>query len=122
LDVFEIKEVQDYMVFVVGGAYQGKTEYVRENFGEEYRIIPDYQLVVRRQLQEGLEPLEQWRVYSQELEDKVVIISQDLGSGLVPMDPFERMYREQLGRVNCLIAKDSCEVIRVVCGVGTKIK
>ena len=110
------------MVFVVGGAYQGKASYVKDNYGEEYRVISDYHLRVRKQLREGIDPIAEWENFSKSLEDNVVIISRDLGSGLVPMESFERQYREQLGRVNCLIAKCADEVIRVVCGIGTKIK
>jgi len=40
----------------------------------------------------------------------------------VPMEPFEREYREQVGRVNCLIAGKASQVIRVISGIGTKIK
>lgn len=131
------------MIFVVGGAYQGKTGYVRENYGSEYKVLEDYHLTVRGQLEAGLDPIEEWEKFAQELLgsdvcqdmgdeqktllgenalDKVIIISCDLGSGLVPMEPFEREYREQVGRVNCLIAGKASQVIRVISGIGTKIK
>ena len=51
-----------------------------------------------------------------------VVISNEIGYGIVPMDKFERRYRELTGRICCDIAKESKEVHRVVCGIGTIIK
>ena len=38
------------------------------------------------------------------------------------MDTFEREYREQTGRILIELAKEAEEVIRVICGIGQKIK
>ena len=54
-------------------------------------------------------------------KDKLVIISDEIGYGLVPIDAFERKYREEAGRVNCFFARKAEQVIRVVCGIGTRI-
>ncbi|MGN0435714.1 MAG: bifunctional adenosylcobinamide kinase/adenosylcobinamide-phosphate guanylyltransferase [Wujia sp.] len=110
------------MIFVIGGAYQGKTEYVNESFGEEYEIVDDYQLVVKEQLRTGENPIERATELLENVLDKTVIISNELGAGLVPIDGFERAYREVNGRVNCLIAERAEQVIRVICGIGTRIK
>ncbi|WP_394886222.1 bifunctional adenosylcobinamide kinase/adenosylcobinamide-phosphate guanylyltransferase [Clostridium butyricum] len=53
---------------------------------------------------------------------KAVIISNEIGYGIVPIDKFERRYRELTGRICCEIAKESKEVYRVICGIGTIIK
>ncbi|APF23355.1 MULTISPECIES: bifunctional adenosylcobinamide kinase/adenosylcobinamide-phosphate guanylyltransferase [Clostridium] len=53
---------------------------------------------------------------------KAVIISNEIGYGIVPIDKFERRYRELTGRICCEIAKESKEVHRVICGIGTIIK
>ena len=39
-----------------------------------------------------------------------------------PLDAFEREYREQTGRAEILLAKKADEVVRVICGIGQKIK
>ena len=60
-----------------------------------------------------------------ELEEKnpdVVILSNELGYGVVPVDQFDRAYREKTGRVCCKVAQAAQEVHRVVCGLGTVIK
>ena len=51
-----------------------------------------------------------------------ILISDEIGNGIVPMDAFEREYREQTGRILIELAKEAEEVIRVICGIGQKIK
>lgn len=108
------------MILVIGGAFQGKTEYAEENFGERKRVINHYHLKVKEQLKEGKDPLKEAEKLFMEKED-CVIISDEIGYGLVPVDAFERQYREAVGRVNCYLAKRAEQVIRVVCGIGTRI-
>lgn len=109
------------MIFVVGGAYQGKKEYALKEFGKEYKIVNDYHLKVRNQLKEEKNIFEEAEKILSE-NDNIVIISNELGCGIVPVDPFEREYREQNGRINCFLAKRADKVIRVICGVGVRIK
>lgn len=47
------------MILVVGGAYQGKEEYAANTFPEKYKMIKDYQEIIREQLKAGKEPLEE---------------------------------------------------------------
>lgn len=106
------------MVLIIGGACQGKTAYAREQFGG-YTLIDDYHLKVKEQLKAGLDPLEEAQKLT---EEELVVISNEIGCGLVPVDAFEREYREQSGRVNCYFAGKAQQVIRVICGIGTRIK
>lgn len=109
------------MIFIIGGAYQGKTEYVSSHFGEEYRVVNQYHLKIRDQLRQGKAPIEEAKRLLEE-KDNLIIITDEIGYGLVPMDAFEREYRETSGRVNCYLASEAKQVIRVVCGIGTRIK
>lgn len=107
------------MILIVGGAFQGKTEYAKINFGNDYKIENNYHIKVKEQLAKGLNPIEE----AKKLTDKnMVIVSDEIGYGLVPVDAFEREYREINGRVNCFFAEKAEQVIRVVCGIGTRIK
>ena len=54
--------------------------------------------------------------------DKLVLVSDEVGSGIVPIDAFEREFREKNGRVNCYLAGQAEQVIRVTAGIGTRIK
>lgn len=51
-----------------------------------------------------------------------ILVTDEIGYGIVPIDPFEREYREETGRIGCLLAEKSEEVWRVCCGIGTKLK
>ncbi|KIR01579.1 hypothetical protein P261_00393 [Lachnospiraceae bacterium TWA4] len=51
-----------------------------------------------------------------------MLVSNELGYGIVPMDAFDRKYRETTGRICCMIAEQADEVYRVVCGLPQKIK
>ena len=52
----------------------------------------------------------------------ILVITNELGSGVIPADPFDRQWREASGRAACDLAKYAAEVHRVVCGIGTVIK
>lgn len=113
------------MVFIIGGAYQGKTAYAEEHFPsqEGWQLVNCYQDSVRRQLREGLSPLEEAEKLLRAYEgQRLVIICDEVGYGLVPVDAFERSFREQAGRVGGFLAGKAEQVIRVVCGIGTRIK
>ncbi len=109
------------MIFIIGGAYQGKTQYAMENFGEGYVVWNHYHETVRQQLLDKKNPLEEAERRLQG-EDKLIIISDEVGYGLVPVEAFEREYREAVGRVGCFLAGKAEQVIRVVSGIGQRIK
>lgn len=52
----------------------------------------------------------------------IVIVSNELGCGIVPMEKKDRMWREAAGRICTALAARSDEVVRVVCGVGMQLK
>lgn len=51
-----------------------------------------------------------------------VVIADEIGCGIVPVDAFEREYRETAGRLIQRLAAESGAVYRVVCGIGNRIK
>lgn len=53
---------------------------------------------------------------------KVIIISREVGSGIVPMDKDERLFREFHGEILSKIAARADRVMRVFCGICTRIK
>ena len=109
------------MILIIGGAHQGKTAYAKEHFEKESVIIDEYHLKVKKQLEEEEDPLKEAENLLTENEN-CVIISDEVGYGLVPVDAFLRKYREAVGRVNCYLAGQADQVIRVICGIGTRIK
>ncbi|WP_173472983.1 bifunctional adenosylcobinamide kinase/adenosylcobinamide-phosphate guanylyltransferase [Eubacterium ruminantium] len=55
-------------------------------------------------------------------EDGLLIISDDIGCGLVPMDPFDRLWRDVNGKILIRIASKAKNVYRIICGIEQKIK
>lgn len=126
------------MWLITGGAYQGKLEYAlnvtklnREdmvdgadcNWEDIIRapLINHFHLWIRRMLEEKKDT----RSLVLKIIEKnpgVIIIVNELGCGIVPMDPFDREYREVTGRICQILAKEAMEVHRVVCQIGQVIK
>jgi len=53
---------------------------------------------------------------------QVIIVSNEVGMGLVPDNPLGRVYRDILGRANSIIADKADEVFMMVSGIPLKIK
>ena len=128
------------MKVFVGGAFQGKKKAAMEKTGlcetdfldgetctkEELltgKAVNHFHSYIRRALKAERE--EALDAFVQELFQKnpdIVIVSTELGYGIVPIDAFEREYREETGRICCLLAEKSEEVWRVCCGLGQRLK
>ena len=51
-----------------------------------------------------------------------IVIINEVGAGVIPMDKTENNFREAVGRVSVYAANKSEKVYRVVCGIRTEIK
>ena len=51
-----------------------------------------------------------------------VVICNDISCGVVPVDPVLRKWREAAGRSLAMLSQKSDEVVRLFCGLPTKIK
>jgi adenosyl cobinamide kinase/adenosyl cobinamide phosphate guanylyltransferase len=51
-----------------------------------------------------------------------VIELAEIGSGIVPVQKEERIYRETAGRAGCVLAAHAASVYRVICGLAVPIK
>ncbi|NCC01423.1 MAG: adenosylcobinamide kinase [Clostridia bacterium] len=126
------------MWLISGGAYQGKLEYVltkkQISFDDiidgencdfqdllEKPLVTHFHLWVKRMLLEKKDVAALVDQIIQENQDIIIIVN-ELGCGIVPIDAFDREYRETTGRICCRLAKDATEVHRVVCGIGMVIK
>lgn len=126
------------MILIVGGAYQGKTEYALKNYGldraeiangktfdfentDGIMCISDYHEAVKHFIENGTDPIE----FSEKLIENnpdIIIIMNEIGNGIVPIEKSQRVWREQTGKTGCFLAKKADEVIRITCGCGVKIK
>lgn len=57
-----------------------------------------------------------------EMDADIVIVSSELGAGLVPEAKLSRLFRDMHGRANQYIAKNADEVYYVIASIGVKIK
>ncbi len=104
------------MKLIIGGAYQGKREYALERF-PGMDIVCDFHLKVLNMVKNGENPLN----LLDDCRDKVIICD-DIFCGVVPVDELARKWREELGRFLTVAARESDEVVRVFCGLGTRLK
>lgn len=131
------------MILIIGGFAQGKLHYVKRNYAhlEDGREVPVLdgtlklpsetgaaQVIVnhlhryiREQLRQGTDP-ERAIVNFREEHPDSILICDEIGNGIVPMEAEERIYRERTGRILEQLAAQADEVVRVVCGIGQKIK
>ena len=126
------------MILITGGAFQGKKAYVAEHFQLEdkdfingadcteaelfhAKAVTDFQEYVRRVLKAGDDASALAEKLYTENPD-LIVITNELGSGVIPAEPFDRQWREASGRAACDLAKYAVEVYRVVCGIGTVLK
>ncbi|MBE5911302.1 bifunctional adenosylcobinamide kinase/adenosylcobinamide-phosphate guanylyltransferase [Pseudobutyrivibrio sp.] len=110
------------MILIVGGSYQGKTKFARNNF-PECRYFNQLHLFIKKRLQEEKKPIQ----ILTEIKDAIgdgqwVIISDEVGNGVVPIEQEDREYRDITGKILIELADEAEEVYRVVCGIGQRIK
>ena len=109
------------MVLVFGGVHQGKLAYAKKRFGDGRKIINNVDHEVLEWIQSGDNLAEKISGFISDNMDSVVICN-DVSCGVVPIDPLMRKWREEVGRFMSLLAENSDEVIRMFCGIPTKLK
>lgn len=120
---------------IIGGAFQGKLSYAEERYpGLEWvdgaacgldeilrcEGLYHFETYIKRRMQARSEET----IVSEILTSNpgIVLVGREIGYGLVPVDAFERNYREQTGRICTELANYAQSVERVVCGIPVKIK
>ena len=110
------------MILVVGGAFQGKQEFARELAARRKMETINF---FHNRIQKILEDGEDGEAYIRDLLEKtpnVVIVMDEVGAGVVPVERSDREYRDAVGRAGQLLAREAKEVYRVICGIGVKSK
>ena len=122
------------LIMIIGGMAQGKHAFAAQF--THARCIDGLAAQIRDAVRAGRDPLAEanasvrdfvtmWESTSSddraETQD-LVLIYPEVGSGVVPLDPEERAWREAVGRVGCRIAAEADEVYRVVAGIAQRIK
>ena len=112
------------MILIIGGAGQGKLDYVLQKTGygpaqvartpEEARTRPVFA------------GLEDWPELDEtallEANPGVILICDEVGCGVVPIAREERVWREAVGRLCCTLAQRADTVERIFCGIPMTLK
>lgn len=125
-------------ILVIGEAYQGKSEWARKNYpdytvcsaemlkqiysGKKYErvVIPAYHRLMKSMLESSCD----YKAFTRFVTEMPswVVVSNEIGCGIVPLKKSDRIWREETGRMLTLIASAADEVYRVFCGIPTRIK
>jgi hypothetical protein len=133
------------MLLILGGKYMGKLEYARGlcergaavfdmadmemnmdvNIKKmlDARIIINLQEGIRTMLERGLDARKFFGEYLGRLEEKnKILVGDEIGSGVIPMDPFERHWRDETGFIYQMLARHAEIVDRVWAGLPVRLK
>lgn len=117
-------------VLIVGPAHQGKTKYAQETYGApplsaEWLAADGSVLRLHRWVEalmrRGLPPGKQVLAALSPWEDWCVVCD-EVGSGVVPVDAFQRRWREEVGELCQSLAARADVVEWVFCGIPHRIK
>ena len=113
------------MILVVGGAGAGKLDYVKslgysdgdiaDGLLDDRKVVYHLQNIVFNEPDRAPALLET-------LLTKEVVVCNEVGSGIVPLNARERLAREATGRLCIRLAACATRVVRLVCGVAIVIK
>lgn len=128
------------MVLIIGGAYQGKLDYAKEEYGltdsdvftcEEgstavgfdEKIVDHFERYVLALIKAGQVPERAvgMQLRANRYKDRIIICD-DISQGVVPMDKTERAWREGVGRTMVKVAQQADKVVRVFCGIPVVLK
>ena len=125
------------MHLILGGKYQGKRSYAEKlypNFRIVYNLATEHpakiitsglivnlHLGVRQLLNENISPYEFFMSRLDVLKE-CVIVGDEISGGVVPIDEFERCWRDETGRVYQLLAREAEIVDRVFAGLALRLK
>lgn len=125
------------MVFIIGGAYQGKLDRARVRFGLTDGEIenctensaPDFHARCLYKLEEytlfcirnGIDPVAVMKEHRDEWKDSVLICC-DIFCGVVPLGADMRAWRDTTGRLCAYLSREAESVYRVFCGLEQKLK
>lgn len=126
------------MILVFGGAYQGKLDFVKDEFsiGEKdvfycdtseeldysKRVIYGLEAWILNQVKRGKTEKEILEACNPDKLKESIVICTDISQGIVPLDRNQRFARETTGRAMVALSKEAESVYRVFCGLSQKLK
>lgn len=120
------------MILIIGGAFQGKLDFARENFGlteGEIFHCDGAEIDFSRRCIYGIEkftrlhpdPVAYFRANREQWEDSILIL-EDIFCGVVPMGAENRAWRQRTGRLSQYLSREASQVSRIFCGLEQRLK
>ena len=99
-------------------------ESIGENGDKNIKIWDNFNLSVKKMIESGKSDDEVREMIQKIItfHKNLVIISDEIGCGIIPMNADERHFRDFVGRIQCFLAEKADKVVRVVCGIPQRIK
>lgn len=91
---------------------------------------PEEETLQERSFSKVMDEVEQWILeqvrtaahLAQEITPQVIMVTNEVGEGIVPDNPLSRVYRDIAGRANQILGRGASQVYSVVAGYPTEIK
>lgn len=124
------------MVFITGGAYQGKRDYAMETFaltpedvfsctGAEIdftkRCIDSLEEFTYTCVQTGTDAVAYFKAHQSQWQDSI-LICQDISCGVVPLGAEMRAWRQATGQLCRYLSQQASQVSRIFCGLEQRLK
>lgn len=124
------------MTLIIGGAWQGKLDFAKENFalsesdiytctGEEIdfsrKCIYNLDEFTLNCIRRDASAVEYFKAHREDWADSV-IICQDVTCGVVPLGLEMRRWRDETGKLCQYLAANADRVSRIFCGLEQRLK
>lgn len=100
---------------------------MKERFGEDYAVIDEEIMKLSEKDKAVIEGeiLNEWKkilTTAKNSQADLVVVTNEVGLGIVPENAFSRWFRDVLGHVNQSLGKEADAVFLVIAGIPMKIK
>ncbi|AOR24263.1 bifunctional adenosylcobinamide kinase/adenosylcobinamide-phosphate guanylyltransferase [Clostridium taeniosporum] len=124
------------MILIYGGAYNGKTEFMRQkynlndsdlfyckdsNLDFSYKSIVGIHVFIKHCVLKNISALDIIKGNLDIIKDKIIVCD-EIGSGIVPLIKEDRLWREECGKVLQFLSQNSNKVYRIFFGLEEVLK
>ena len=119
------------MILIIGGAYQGKLDYVKEKYNinddEVFECISEAEIDRSKRVFNHFEYYLEYCLNNEkspilDFDENQIVIMNDIFCGVVPIEKELRALREYCGRAGAELTRRADHVIRIFCGLPQELK